>query len=234
MEVAALRVAALVSTRSGNRQFALLGQGERLSSGALQTGLCRPTVALLGAGAALSDNILIQAAQRGDLLALAAILERHQAAICGYLRSRLPEGVEAEELAQEVFVRSIARARPDNATLVRPWLMDIAHDLLREHVRRLKRPKAAAWTKLCLELEALLPRAAERSEESPGQLPECLESLGQSARQALDLRYRTRLRVSQIAEKMHRSEAAVAALLARSRQALRQCLDGKAPGRTDD
>jgi RNA polymerase sigma-70 factor (ECF subfamily) len=58
-------------------------------------------------------------------------------------------------------------------------------------------------------------------------LPKCLESLGQSAREAIDLRYRSQLRMAVIAEKLKRSEGAVKLLVHRARQALRHCLNRK-------
>jgi RNA polymerase sigma-70 factor (ECF subfamily) len=52
-----------------------------------------------------------------------------------------------------------------------------------------------------------------------------LEELGQSARQALELRYGACLRLAEIGERLHRSEGAVKLLVFRARQALRKCLD---------
>ena len=40
-------------------------------------------------------------------------------------------------------------------------------------------------------------------------LPNCLASLGQSAREAIDLRYRAQLRMAAIAERLKRSEGAI-------------------------
>jgi RNA polymerase sigma-70 factor (ECF subfamily) len=57
------------------------------------------------------------------------------------------------------------------------------------------------------------------------QLPVCLQSLGQSARQALELHYASRLRLADIGDHLKRSEGAVKLLLFRARQALRRCLD---------
>ena len=58
-------------------------------------------------------------------------------------------------------------------------------------------------------------------------LPQCLHALGPSARQALELRYQTRLPLNDIGRKLHRSEGAVKLLMFRARQALKHCLDFK-------
>jgi len=59
----------------------------------------------------------------------------------------------------------------------------------------------------CLRLEEdLIEFEAHQYEDVMAHLPACLGSLGQSARAALDLRYQARLRLSEIGEKLHRSE----------------------------
>jgi RNA polymerase sigma-70 factor (ECF subfamily) len=55
-------------------------------------------------------------------------------------------------------------------------------------------------------------------------LNDCLQELGPSARQAIELHYRSERRLSEIGAVLHRSEGAVKILLHRARQALRDCL----------
>jgi RNA polymerase sigma-70 factor (ECF subfamily) len=175
-----------------------------------------------------TEQTLMEQAQRGDRAAFAQIVHQHQGAVYGYLRARLLQPNDAEDLTQEVFLRCyLARARFDSTNQMRPWLLGIARNILREHVRKLKRRKEVAWTELCLELEELAPPAEDqRYDEFVGQLPQCLGGLGQSARQALDMHYASRLRLAQISEQLKRSEGAVKLLLYRARQALKRCLDG--------
>ena len=112
-----------------------------------------------------------------------------------------------EDLCQEVFLRCYtANARFDSPSLVRPWLIGIARNLLRERVRRLKRRREVAWTELCLELETWHPPDDQRHDDAVRMLPNCLDSLGQTAREALDLHYRSSLRLAAIADRLHRSE----------------------------
>jgi RNA polymerase sigma-70 factor (ECF subfamily) len=113
-------------------------------------------------------------------------------------------------------------------------LIGIARNLLREHVRRVKRRKEVGWTELCLQLEDLIDEQDDRYDAVMARLPECLQSLGQSARQALDLRYQARLRLAEIGEQLRRSEGAVKLLMFRARQALKNCLDSKILGQHHD
>lgn len=175
-----------------------------------------------------NDRSLIERAQQGDRAAFEQIVARHQSSVYGYLRARLMQSTDADDLTQEVFLRCyLARARFDSASLLRPWLFGIARNLLREHVRRLRRRKEVAWTELCLELEELAPAHDEQYDDFLLQLPACLQSLGQSARQALDLYYASKLRLAEIGEQLRRSEGAVKLLMFRARQALKRCLDQK-------
>ncbi len=165
------------------------------------------------------DHTLIVAAQKGDRPAFEAIIQRHQGAIYGYLRARLLVAEDAEDLCQEVFLRCYtAQAHFDSPEMVRPWLIGIARNLLRERVRRVKRRREVAWTELCLELEELVPDCNDQHDDACQQLPVCLDSLGTTAREAIDLQYRSSMRLSAIGDRLRRSEGAIKLLLFRARQ----------------
>jgi RNA polymerase sigma-70 factor (ECF subfamily) len=170
------------------------------------------------------------AAHGDERLALETVLRDHQGAIYGYLRSRLLQDADAEDLTQEVFMRWYAgRQKFDAARELRPWLVAIARNVLREHLKRLRTRREVAWTELCLELEKLVGFDDEDGayHEAAMFLPGCIESLGPSARQALEMRYRMQMKLAAIGQKLHRSEGAVKLLMLRARQALRQCLNRK-------
>lgn len=178
--------------------------------------------------AASAERALVEKAQRGDKPAFAALVDLHQRAVYGFLRARLLEPADAEDLCQEVFLRCyLGREKFERAPAVRPWLFGIARNLLREHVRRVMRRREVAWTEMCLELDALVETPDAHDEDALAHLPVCLDSLGKSARDALDLRYSARLKLAEIGEKLHRSEGAIKLLVHRARQALKNCLDRK-------
>ncbi|HEY1067099.1 MAG TPA: RNA polymerase sigma factor [Pirellulales bacterium] len=184
----------------------------------------------------MQDEALIERVKEGDRAAFETLVRRHESAVFGYLRARLVQPSDAEDLTQEVFLRCyLGRARFDSGSLVRPWLIGIARNLLREHVRRVTRRKEVAWTELCLELEDFVEGdQPPLYEDVLSQLPDCVKSLGQSARQALELKYTAKLRLAEIGERLHRSEGAVKLLMFRARQALKSCLDSKLRVRGDD
>ena len=175
----------------------------------------------------VSDQTLIEQLRRGDRSAFAQVIERHQRSVFGYLRARVQQASDADDMMQEVFLRFyLAQARFDSTALIRPWLLGIARNLLREHVRDVKRRKEVAWTELCLELESVLPPDAlwTDADDALRHLPKCLEELGPSARQAIDLHYRSQRKLVEIGRELHRSEGAVKLLMHRARQALKDCL----------
>jgi RNA polymerase sigma-70 factor (ECF subfamily) len=176
----------------------------------------------------MQDHELVAAAQRGDRAAFTQLIQRHQQAVYGFLRARVLEPADAEDMSQEVFLRSYsARAKFASGEMVRPWLLGIARNLLREHIRRYKRRKEVAWTELCLDLDTQQEKEISPLDDYTSHLPDCMQGLGPSARDALDLYYRQHKRVIEIGDKLRRSEGAIKLLLFRARQALKFCLNGK-------
>lgn len=174
------------------------------------------------------DQSLIEAVLRGDRAAFEAVVLQHQSAVYGYLRARLLSAADAEDLTQEVFLRFyLARMRFDTGQLIRPWLLGIARNLLREHTRHTRREKRLIWAELCLDLDQLQHTPRPEEDDALDYLPECLESLGQSARQAIQFYYTESLRLVEIGEKLKRSEGAIKLLIFRARQALKLCIDHK-------
>ncbi|MBS0210878.1 MAG: RNA polymerase sigma factor [Planctomycetes bacterium] len=181
------------------------------------------------------QRALLEAMQRGDRAAFAQIVERYQMLVFGYLRARLLQSNDAEDLTQEVFLRCfMARERFSVSHDIRPWLIGIARNLLREHVRRVRQRKESGWTQLCLELDTLAEVEADEPEAGLDHLPGCLDGLGDSARQAIEMRYCSQLRLSEIGDKLRRSEGAAKLLMFRARQALKNCLDRKFKAEDDD
>lgn len=166
------------------------------------------------------------APELSDQAELERILAEHRSAIFAYFRARLLQSDDAEDLAQEVFLRWYRGQGELKKSADRAWLIGIARNVLREHVRANAKRREIAWAELCLELEDFSERPAAAS-LAAGHLPECLESLGHSARQAIDMHYAKGMRLAEVGEKLERTEPAVRLLMFRARQALRNCLERK-------
>ena len=155
-----------------------------------------------------SDQELSERLLKNDRAAFEAIVQKYQRGVFAYLRSRILAVSDAEDLTQEVFLRFYqARERFDTSSLIRPWLLGIARNLLKEHLRKLKRRKEVAWTELCLELEDIVhQRPGETNEDFLVHLPHCIGELGQSAREAIQLRYSGSLSLLDIGQRLKRLE----------------------------
>ncbi|MFN3149915.1 RNA polymerase sigma factor [Bremerella sp.] len=181
------------------------------------------------------DALLIQALQSNDREALGTFVQRQQGFVFGYLRSRMVDPTDADDLCQEVFLRCLAgKVRFRGDVPVRPWLLGVARNVLREHIRRNKRRKEVEWTELCLELDTLTEDESSDYRVVHGWLHSCIETLGSSAHEALKMHYFSRLKMAQIAEKMRRSEGAVKLLVFRARQALKECVTRKSRTSPDE
>ncbi len=173
----------------------------------------------------MEDEPLIAAAQRGDRGAFSQLVERHQAAVYGYLRARVLQAADAEDMTQEVFLRSFTGwSRFDGSSQVRPWLLGIARNLLLEFARKRRRRKECAWTEACLEMDEVAASKPDVYGDMTDHLTGCMNGLGDTARQAIELRYRSEIQVTDIGRKLRRSAGAAKLLMFRARQALKNCL----------
>lgn len=90
------------------------------------------------------DRSLVAASAAGDAEAFAALVARYQAAIVNLARALTADDGEADDLAQETFVRayrSIGRFRGDST--FRTWLYRVAVNAIRSHLK--KRARRWRW-----------------------------------------------------------------------------------------
>ncbi len=160
---------------------------------------------------------------------LAQVMQQHQTVVYAYLRARVAQPSDADDLLQEVFLRfQLAEARYDSNREVLPFVMGIARNLLRERARRLRRRNEITWTEICMEVE----EPAREVEPDPHaeimpHLADCLKTLSANAQMALELHYHRRIKLKAIGQRLGRTAGAVKLLMFRARQTLKKCLDGK-------
>ncbi len=90
---------------------------------------------------------LVEAAKAGDQAAFGTLVEAYQDRIYGYLSRMLSDPTEAEDVAQETFVRayrSLGRFR--GASSFHTWLYRIASNLAIDVARKRKRQDGAAYS----------------------------------------------------------------------------------------
>ena len=171
----------------------------------------------------LDEDELIARARQGDRDAFADLYQRYLPMIYAYVRARVFDDHDAEDLTEQVFLRAFqtlsryeARGWPYSAFLYR-----IARNLLVDHIRR---------TRPALPVEAAeahpdpAPSADEAliQREERHRLQQALDRLPADYQEVIQLRLLMSLPTNTAAQWLGRSEGAVRVLLYRAMQALRR------------
>ncbi len=149
------------------------------------------------------------------------LVQRYQRPLFAYLSSRLRDPLEAEEAAQESFVRafmSLKNLRKPESFYA--WLMGIAGRVLKEQVRAQERRQR----------ETVLAGALQADNPGPGPeypLEEAIAVLPESYRQVILLRYYEGLSCQEVATRLAMPLGTVTKTLSRAYALLRQELKAR-------
>lgn len=172
-----------------------------------------------------SDEELMMAVRGGDLAAFEQIVVRHQAEAWRVAYRFIGDAVEAEDLAQEAFLRILdAAGRYKHTATFRTYLFRVLTHLCLDHVRK-KRPIPIDPLPQTADRLASPPRQVGRQERDK-LIQAALDALPADYRMAVVLRYFEGLSGTEMAVAMGRSEKAVERLLSRAKSALEPQLKG--------
>jgi len=172
--------------------------------------------------------------QAGDLEAFAQLVERFQTLVYGMALSMLRRREDAEEAAQDAFLKVFrARASFDGTRSVEPWLLRIAGNACRDKLRR-RRAATLPVVQTEEDLTAQLPdprQVKSPLEQETEALREALAELSDRFRLPLELKYMRGLTNHQIAEVLGISISNVKVQVARGKDLLQSRLQqlGAAP-----
>lgn len=162
--------------------------------------------------------------QAGDLEAFAHLVERFQNMVYGLACSILRRREDAEEAAQDAFLK-LYRARDsfDETKKLEPWLLRIAGNASRDKLRR-RRVAEPARTRQAAELPDLAdPRTVGRGEHDGldrERVQQALADLSEKVRVPLELKYLRGLTNAQIAASLEVSVSNVKVQIARGKDIL--------------
>jgi RNA polymerase sigma-70 factor (ECF subfamily) len=176
--------------------------------------------------AELTDGEYVVSSRNGCPDHFRLLVQRYQRPLFAYLSSRLGNHLEAEEAAQESFVRaflSLKKLRKPESFYA--WLLGIATKVLKEQFRALERrqkDRAVAETLLA---------------ENPGSAPEypleeAIAVLPESYRQVILLRYYEGLSCQDVATRLGMPLGTVTKTLSRAYALLRQELQARESAET--
>lgn len=167
-------------------------------------------------------------ALKGDQDAFRLLVERYQNNVYNLAYRLLGESQEAEDAAQEAFLRAYANlARYDPARSFKTWLLSITSNHCIDRLRKRRLTLISVEDEMTVPHPALNSRELtpedsflmnERSEE----MQAFLAQISPDYRTAIILRYWHDMSYAEIAETLHTSESAIKSRLFRARQALAQ------------
>ena len=170
------------------------------------------------------EKVWIQRALAGDQDAFACLVEAYQTAVYNLAYRMLGNAVEAEDAAQEAFLKAYTRLKTyDSGRKFSSWLLAIAShhciDRLRQRRFALSLDELPPWRWLSgsSRPEEIIIRSEER-----GEVRELLDQLPPHYRAAVILRYWHDLSYREIAEATETTESAVKSTLHRARRMLAQ------------
>lgn len=180
-----------------------------------------------------TDEDLMRAYVGGDHAAFKELFARYSPVIFGMTRRHLRDEDLAREITQHTFFK-LHQARLDFRldSRLRPWLLTIAMNLVREHWRRQKRRPRAE-----LDIETRPAPVAERDglelDERERLLHEALTTLPESQREVVELHWFQERPYKEVAEIVGSTEGAVRVRAHRAyrklEELLRAAIQGEEP-----
>lgn len=169
-----------------------------------------------------TDEMLMAAVRGGDLAELATLFERHSRRLFGFLRGLVGSPSAAEDLVQETFLRILRyrRSYRDGRPFL-PWMLRIARNAARRHLRRRRRMPAEELAEMPA---AGSPEQGHLERERAVRLTRALGTLPRREREVLLLSYFEGLRHREIARLVGASAGAVKVRVHRARARLRRHL----------
>jgi RNA polymerase sigma-70 factor (ECF subfamily) len=172
--------------------------------------------------------------QGGDAEAFTALTRRYLGRMLAYFRKRLGDRVEAEDLAQEVFLRLYrSRGRYQPRARLSTWVFHIARNVARNAVRFRQRHPEARTGRAGNTSEVVGARLPDRGEgpwrplervEVAAAVRRAVADLGRRQRRAVELHQLEDRTYGEVAAALAMSPKAAKSLLYRARNQLRRRL----------
>ena len=157
----------------------------------------------------------MRAAQAGDASGFGQLYERYFDRVYGYLAFKLGDAPDAEDLAEQVFLRALESLGGYRWTGVsfQAWLFRIAHNLLVDHLRRRgKRVSEPLDESLPDRRQAADPEALLAEKLTRQGLIQAVERLTELQQRVIGLKFAGGLSNAEVAHLLGRTEGAVKAL----------------------
>ena len=171
------------------------------------------------------DRDLVLRARRGETAAFGELVRRHQTTVFNVCYRLLGERREAEDLAQEAFLRAYARLETfDPERPFAPWMRRVAANLCLNRLATLPAPQPEVDEERDPDDPARAPEAVVEARERQDVLRAALAALPPHYRAVIELRHYQELSYEQIAEALRLPLSDVKSHLFRARKLLAEKL----------
>ncbi len=175
----------------------------------------------------LTDEELMAQYQIGSEEAFYLLYTRHAPKVYGFLKRRIFNNPQIEDIHQEVFVKMHKSKSLYNRSMpVLPWLFTITRSVMIDHLRKNKNVKYVDGFDFDKLVQESVPESAENPE--PGylnQVREVIENLPQNQKAAIQLRYVDNKTFEEIALQLKTSPLNVRKLISRGIQRIKQLIN---------
>jgi RNA polymerase sigma-70 factor (ECF subfamily) len=179
---------------------------------------------------AVDDDQLLKIAKEGETEAFGELYERHIQAVFRFLYARLNNRLDAEDFAEEVFIRAwnSLSTYDERGTPFLAYLLIIARNVLIDHYRRNGRsPQHVSIEDLPLSDLNPDPGEITTTNFKHQELHKAISELREDYQEVLVLRFINELSPTETAQVMKRSAGAVRVLQHRALAAIRKTLGEK-------
>lgn len=156
---------------------------------------------------------------------LIRLMQEHQGDVWRYLRFLGADAPTADDVTQDVFIDTYRNPISEiSRASTGAYLRKAAKHRYLNRMRDTRREVAGDWLEEADRVwKALTPN--DSSDDRLDALERCLEKLSERARQAVELKYAESRKETEVAELMETTGEAVKALLKRTRDQLRECVE---------
>ncbi len=172
-----------------------------------------------------SDEELMSAFVGGDHAAFRVLFDRYAPMLMRMARRRLSSDEEAREVVQQTFFQ-LNKARNDfrQGEKLRPWVVTITMNLIREHYRRRGRRKESTLD-AAIHTVGVQPKDRLEQAEREAQLRAAIARLPDSQRTVVELHWLSELPFAEVARIVGAKEGAVRVRAHRAYKRLKELLE---------
>jgi RNA polymerase sigma-70 factor (ECF subfamily) len=173
----------------------------------------------------MEDSQMLKMIAKGDQQALAELYHRYESRVFRFLKSKLPDTIDAADIVNEVFMEVWKKAASfQQRSKVSTWLFSMAYFKAVDHLRKYQPEQLSDEHTAQLEDETPTALATLLSQQTAKQVHHCIETLKPDHQSVMQLTFFEELSYREIAEIMQCPENTIKTRMFHAKQAMKKCL----------